>query len=261
MSISHESKEERTKYHRPNERLRKYIEQKSHLLKQIKSIEAREKEAKTKNQEEPIQIQQEREELYTRTKTLANLKIQVLDDILFPSMANLTYFFNELSKDAELQDVFNSDISEILGIRREHPRPNNYAFMFVHLIHGMISREGDEYQENDFRIRLIYELQNLISWKFQGLAMTTFPTGQIRFSAFKAVNDDMNRVLAWTQMLALQVLDEYNFDDPVLGPKKIPDKILKNKVLKRKYKQKREIERWEEFDSKQHKPKRTITFD
>ena len=76
----------------------------------------------------------------------------------------------------------------------------------------------------------------------------------------KVVIEDINRVMAWTEMIASTIPDQYDFEE-AQAPEKVPEKDLKDDESKRRYKDKRTRERREEFDSKQHKPKRTITFD
>jgi hypothetical protein len=261
MNLEHEPESTQTKYHRPDEQLTNYVMQKSLLPRQIKELEKRGKKLDLTNQEkEKIneEIKKLREEKLAPA-TVKNMKTKVLDLVLFPSMANLTYFFDAVSKYPELEN-FNSDIAELLGIRREHPRPENYALNFVKLIDGMISTTG-EYEKNDFRISLIHELQKIISYKFQDLSTRTFPPVDVfgGSSPFKVVNDDMSRTLAWTQMIASKIADQYNFEE-VTAPEKIPAQYLQDDETKRKYSDKRTRKRWEEFDSEQQKPKRSITF-
>ena len=52
-----------------------------------------------------------------KLKTLRNNKIKILDEIIFPSMANLTYFFNRIVNSEYLGDNFESDIKDLLGVR------------------------------------------------------------------------------------------------------------------------------------------------
>jgi hypothetical protein len=246
--------------HPPDEQLLKYMKEKSHFSRRKQQLELRRKderkEGKKLTDEQKKEIQEELEGIEGKLRTLKNTKTKVLDEIIFPSMANLTFFFDAISKDPELERTFNSDISQLLGIRRLHPRPWNYAFVFVKLIHGMISTT-DDYKQNDFRIRLIHELQKLIRTKFQTLSLTTFPIGQ--FSAFKIVNQDIDRVLAWMEMISSKINDEYDFEN-MLNPESIPSEYLQNEEIKREYKDKRNREKLEKFDSMQLKPKRTIDF-
>ncbi|MBI1828727.1 MAG: hypothetical protein HY223_05160 [Thaumarchaeota archaeon] len=45
-------------------------------------------------------------------------KSEMLDDIIFPSLANLMYFFNKLEKDPNLRKVFHKDVIELVGMKR-----------------------------------------------------------------------------------------------------------------------------------------------
>ena len=49
----------------------------------------------------------------SRIKSLANEKVKVLDEIIFPSMANLTYFFDAIEKDPNLLVEVSERINEM----------------------------------------------------------------------------------------------------------------------------------------------------
>ena len=81
-------------------------------------------------------------------------------------MANLTYFFETISSYPELQNEFESDIKDLLGIRRTSPKITDYAFMFSSLINGITKstyQRKSSYQISDyFRLKLIHQLQEAV---------------------------------------------------------------------------------------------------
>jgi uncharacterized protein YoaH (UPF0181 family) len=105
-----------------------------------------------------------------------------------------------------LQVICSVNYLMVLSLQRKN-FITNYAFVFVTLVHAMISTY--EYQENDFRIRLVHELQKRVWTKFQELSARIFSSGH----AFKAVNQDIERALGWTELIASKINDEYTLDE------------------------------------------------
>lgn len=139
-----------------------------------------------------------------RSKTLKNTKMDILNEIIFPSMANLTFFFEAISDSLQLQEAFESDIRELLGIRRINPNPGNYAFMFDRLLRAIL--KGRVY-ENDFRIKLIHQLQEIIYNKLYLLTYDILNTDL----AVRNVMEDVGRTMAWTEMISKRIKDEYDY--------------------------------------------------
>jgi hypothetical protein len=63
---------------------------------------------------------------------LKKRKTDVLDRI-FRSMANLIFFFECMAKHSELDELFDEDIKDLLGIRREDPQRQVLGFVFLDL--------------------------------------------------------------------------------------------------------------------------------
>ena len=57
-------------------------------------------------------------------------------------MINLTYFFQFVASHEELQPIFEDDIKDLLGLRREN-KEKEIEYMFHYLLKGML--EGDEH--------------------------------------------------------------------------------------------------------------------
>ena len=178
-------------------------------------------------------------------------------------MANLIFFFESISRYAELEENFQADITELFGIKRLCPRPGNYAYYFKALVDTMISTKRP-FRRNDFRIRLIHEIMRLLESKFQQIAMIKFETSD----AFVHVNQDMKRAAAWSELIAHTIKDLYNFESPMYYgvPEQIPKQYLNDESKRNQYKLKRQQERerqWYEFCANENKGKihRTMEFD
>ena len=57
-------------------------------------------------------------------------KVDLLNNYIFPSMANVIFFFRCMSRYPRLKARFENDVKDLLGVRRENPRPDNYGFIF-----------------------------------------------------------------------------------------------------------------------------------
>lgn len=121
---------------------------------------------------------------------------------IFQAMADLTFFFEAVSLNPELQDEFESDIKDLLGVKRLNPRTTNYAFMFAKLMFGIVMSSD---KSNDFRLRLVHKLQEAIRAR-----LTTLKVLETEKTT-ERVFDDIDKVLAWTEMISLRVPDEYDF--------------------------------------------------
>jgi hypothetical protein len=203
-----------------------------------------------------------------KERNLRRMKNHYLDRV-FQAMADLNLFFQAVSKYPELQDEFEQDIKDLLGIRRTRPRNYNYAHVFVSLVHAMISTKRT-YGDNDFRIKLIYELQKLLASKTQEL------TGKILKSAdtLRHVNEEIGYSVAWSETIASSIKDEYDFEkglknnkyypNPYLS-KPIPSEYLQDENKKWEYVkmiQKQSFEEWDKFCAKgNNRAKRSIDFD
>lgn len=235
------------KSHYPHSKLVHYIEKRSQLEAQREVVEMRGDKLTNADR---VQL----DTIKNKLKALKNNKIEILDEIIFPSMANLAYFFNRIVNSEYFGD-FESDIKDLLGVRRLHPNSENYAFMFAELVAAMITVGPNSIMPN-FRLKLLHTLQNLIFRKIMN---------QVEFeteNAKGAVLEDIERSKVWTEMIASRVKDEYDFrralpqyDDEEL-------KRCKNDIEKEKYAQKVNEQARKVFDEYTNKnsPRRTFDF-
>src|SRR5437870_3613693 len=114
-----------------------------------------------------------------------------------PAMANLTFFFRCISKYPQLGEVFEDDVKDLLGVRRENPQSNNYGFIISNLLHSFLLIEEGGYNEKrghnkDFRLRLNQILQEIVRAKVAVSITNVFKNE----NAQGAVLNDIDRVWA-----------------------------------------------------------------
>lgn len=177
-------------------KLIKYMKAKSRFEFRKDKLELREK---------GLSPQEEKELLTIRKKLLSlkNTKREILDEVLFPAMADLTFFFEAVAQSPQLQENFASDIIQLLGIRRNSPSNDNYAFMFRRLIWSIFF--PSEPRENDFSLRLANQLQQIIYNKMKRPLYKFFKENS---EPKNMVLLDIERVKAWTELIAHTVNDE-----------------------------------------------------
>jgi hypothetical protein len=185
-----------TKNFNPDEELKAFMYKKLNLTKQMNEIDAAGQDLS--------------EEIDTQNKRLATKQVRILDDIVFPSMANLVFFF-KMVEHPELQESFDNPIKDLLGVRRNNPRDIRYGFAFISLIRSMLNADNRQKKEKkeDFRLILTAILQEIIDLKVNNSLPDMFKDR----NRFHMIFDDLTRAVAWTGMLAHDVKDEYDLVD------------------------------------------------
>jgi hypothetical protein len=153
---------------------------------------------------------EELEKLKKHKRYLDKEKVKILNNYIFPSMANVVFFFKSIVSYPELREVFEDDIKDLLGVRRLNPQSNNYGFVFFNLLHSILLVGEGIYidkreHRKDFRLRLNQLLQELVWAKFEVSLAKVFRNER----AQRVVAGDFYRVWGWTRMLA-EGLDEAN---------------------------------------------------
>ncbi|MFZ0512345.1 MAG: hypothetical protein WAM14_12120 [Candidatus Nitrosopolaris sp.] len=159
-------------------------------------------------------------EINKSDRSLRTQKTRILDEIIFPAMADLTYFFGVLLEHPELQILFENDIKDLFGVRRNKPKETNYGFVFSDLLRGILKIGGPRFEERvgtkkgDFPLRLNDLLQEIVGHKISISLPDVFKTE----GAQNAVLIDINRCKSWTAILAYGV-------DPDID-KEVPSRIF-----------------------------------
>jgi hypothetical protein len=132
-------------------------------------------------------------------------KVRLLNDYVFRSMANIIFFFRATSIYPQLKEIFENDIKDLLGVRRENPQPDNYGFIFSALVRSVLLTERDELYlkeempGEDLSLRLNQILLENV-WARIKLSLTK--VFERNPAALRAVEDDFNRAWAWVRILA-----------------------------------------------------------
>lgn len=174
------------------------------FLQHIDNVE----ETKLQSNTSPKQL----EELKGHKRYLDKEKVEILNKYIFPSMANLVFFFKCIASYPELRPIFEDDIKDLLGVRRLSPKPGNYGFIIFNLLHAILLIGEGLYLDTrghnkDFRLRLNQLLQEIVWAKFDVSLSKVFTNS----SAQRTVTEDFNKVWGWTRMLT-ESLEEYAED-------------------------------------------------
>jgi hypothetical protein len=200
--MSHEVKQEPKKRYGPDPRLE------THLTKFLQFFDEQEKcdAARTELPDES-----------SRLSALRANKTRLVDEIIFPSMANLLFFFLMIEKSPKLEREYDDYMKDLLGVRvipnsKEYQRFGIYAkpMIFESLISAILQIRKEE---ADFRVMLADRLQTLIRYKMdfakpfksqselQQLMLTGLTTAQMWTKVCAAqVDEDMD-------LLANRVMD------------------------------------------------------
>jgi hypothetical protein len=192
-------------------------------------------------------------------------KVDVLNRIIFPSMANVTFFLECLSTYPILKDIFEKDILELLGLYQKSmkhgksnigmicPMYSNETFVFARFISSALN--NGNFERFDSRFYLLEYMQREVTKIISEMAEDEF--GE-QFSS-KITIQDMERAYAWVKLYATRVLQQYNESE----------EKKKNKLKKKKNKLNlsginndinKEIDRILEKEREEQIPRRPILF-
>jgi hypothetical protein len=174
----------------PDARLKQYMQERLQLTKEMEKLDAAGKE---------FSAEVNKTDRYLRTK-----KTRVLDTIIFPAMAALIYFFRFIAKHPELHPLFENDIKDLLGIRRDDPEKQDAGHMFYDLLdYIIIGTEEGRYSDKkddriDFRLILNHHAQKIVAYKMRQSSVSILEMGGPR----AVIHGHFDNVWAWTEMLS-----------------------------------------------------------
>jgi hypothetical protein len=108
------------------------------------------------------------EKFRRRKRSLDSRKVKILNAYIFPSMAIITYFMEELARSPLLYDIFEEEIKELfLGVGEKEEE----GMVFHRFVRAVVSRPiaetkkggRNEGESPDFRINGSWTLPNLLS--------------------------------------------------------------------------------------------------
>jgi hypothetical protein len=193
-----------TQRYRPHPLLRRYMWEKSHIEK--KKLKAMAGEGKVLTQKEK-----------KRLEGIRTDKKRIIENIIFPSMANVLFFFESISQEPTLNETFKEDrnLEDILGIRRHSPSFDNYGIFFVRLLRSILYGGMIGYDKDDFRLRLMHEAHRVINSMVTSKLPFAFQRMRPEYSDYSITEsrEAMRRALAWTEIMSKDVADPYPFSN------------------------------------------------
>ena len=167
---------------------------------------------------------------HNRLKSSGARKTELLDELIFPAMTNLIFFFEALEISPTLKKLFEKDLIKLLDPRfvkgdvksREMGMNTSgyYAFRwnnFTRLVSNAVSLDVGTKKApiDNFRISLIYQLQGIIRYEVGRLTEREYGwSGQIT----KSVTEDIDKVMGWLAFLAKSVSEQADKEpDRVIG--------------------------------------------
>ncbi|MGA9743802.1 MAG: hypothetical protein WBQ16_04235 [Nitrososphaeraceae archaeon] len=131
-----------------------------------------------------------------RKRNNDRMKVEVLDKIIFPSMANIVYYFEQIKNSRELQKVFEEDIQELLLGRKE-----DGPTIFKRLLEGILTWKDyhiiKSSQFFNFRAELFHIMLEVIFYRVPSILKTELPLQVVN----TILTQDLGRAWAWTEIL------------------------------------------------------------
>lgn len=200
-----------TKYYNPNEGLVSMLQKRQNLEQERNEFYKSKKNAGKKLSNA----------FGRKIKESSARKSQILDEVIFPSMANLIYFFECVNATPKMKELFEKDIINLLDLRKvkdsvnlvnEGSVPWVHTFEennFARLIYNIMSFDTEWKDKIDFRVAVLYQLQLIINAKVEHLMKNEFGSeGQIA----KSSKVDFDNVVGWLAMMAKSIPDNLEKD-------------------------------------------------
>lgn len=157
-------------------------------------------------------------------------KVEVLDKVVFPSMANLMYFFEAIEMNSELKYLFDKDVKKLLDTRFSHRaahsvsdmrfqsywqfRDNNLYRLLSYVLSLDFGEKEQKIDTKNFRIALLYQIQCLILDIMDGILQKEYGFfTQISKSAL----EDYRRAAGWLAFITQSIPDEKEDYDRKIG--------------------------------------------
>lgn len=163
-------------------------------------------------------------------KESAARKVDVLDKIVFPSMANLMYFFEAIEISPDLKRLFEKDVKKLLDPKDTHRaahsvsdmrfqshwefRDNNLYRLLENALSLDFGEKGIKIDTKNFRIALLYQLQCLILDSMDRLLQEEYGFfTQISQSAL----EDYRKAVGWLAFITKSTPDVKEDHDRKIG--------------------------------------------
>jgi len=144
-------------------------------------------------------------------RRLDRKKVYYLNNVIFPSMANIVYFLEAISKNPELQEEFDDDLKDLFGLRYPEDLKNRgYNPVIRRLTDAIIDwteRPIDDEEKlsslrnSNLRLALMAIMQQVIYYKARTLSVQEMSED----ISNTIINDDFGRAWVWAQLFAKSV--------------------------------------------------------
>jgi hypothetical protein len=131
-------------------------------------------------------------------RNLDRRKVDVLNNHIFRSMANLIIFFDNLSEHPELRDVYEEDVKELLGFIGQNAK--KYEDNTVTRLLQSILTWDTIREPINFRLELMSSIQNVLYHKITYLTLMDKSLGDSVTNTI--VSPDVGRALIWCRMFS-----------------------------------------------------------
>jgi hypothetical protein len=150
------------------------------------------------------------EDLDREDRNVRRRKVDVLDNHIFPSMANIVIFFEYLAKYPELSKLFEDDVKELFGYIKDPydtTKETEWDYsqrtdIFKRLIESILTWDKKNDLHN-FRIYLINTLEEIIYENIITLIRLDKPLAQLEKAV---IHPDFMRIYSYTRIFAYQYL-------------------------------------------------------
>lgn len=124
-------------------------------------------------------------------------KKRLLENVIFPSMANLVLFFDYLSKYPALRDLFEDDVKELFGFIGPNAK---YEDNIIRRLLISILTWDSENNPNNYRTELMSSIQYVLYSKIHTLSLFDRNLGESMANGM--INPDFNKVLVWCRFFS-----------------------------------------------------------
>jgi len=175
-----------------------------------------------------------------KLRALDKKKVDYIDNMIFPALANLTYFFEAMAASPRLSKGFEDELEEILDPRKakdaaafsgNRMRMNSIQFRrnnFTRLVDAAISIPMKNYERGkpitDFRVGIMYQLLEVVGDNMDRVMSNEYSSSQI----WHSFHDDFKKMTGWMALLTRTVKDtpkEYDRKlqfEPIWFSNKVP---------------------------------------
>ncbi|NNM03271.1 MAG: hypothetical protein HKP26_06910 [Nitrosopumilus sp.] len=189
----------------PDETLVNFIQDWLHIHKKRERLTKEGKELSTEDKK--------------KLRALDKKKVDHMDNLIFPALANLTYFFEAMAASTRLSNGFEDEIEEVVDPRKSKDaakfsgnRMRMASFQFrrnnlARLVDAALSIPMKNYERGkpitDFRVGLMYQLLEIIGDNMDRVISNEYSTSQIWYS----FHEDFKKMLGWMALLTRTVKD------------------------------------------------------